>query len=137
MGYLSRISGTMNLSRELTHSEVVAVEKLLAGDPGSYWFGLDSWEDEEETPNGRVIAKSADSIVVAYDDSGKAYTALQELQVLISALPEDVTLSGQFRRIGEEAPDISRYALDEDGRSVIEETPRLVWPDGSEEPVRR
>lgn len=137
MGYYSSIQGEMSLSRELTHGEVVAIEKLQAGDPGSSWFELDVFENEEETPSGRVTAKSADSIIVAYEDSGKAYSALQELQVLISALPEDVTLSGQFYRTGEESPDVSRYVLEEDGRSVIEEEPRLVWPDGSEEPVRR
>lgn len=134
MGYYSRISGDMTLSRVLTHGEVIAVNNVIGC---SGWFELDVWEDEEETPNGRVIAKGADSIIVAFEDSGKAYRALEELQALIDALPEDVTVSGRFIRTGEEAPDISRYVPTANGRGVIEEKPVLRWPDGSEEQVRR
>lgn len=135
MGYLSHIHGSMSLSRELNHAEVKAVE--AATDPNG-WFGLDVWEDEEDTDTGRITAKSADAIIVTYDEGGKAYSALEELQKLINALPGDVGLTGSFRRTGEESPDVSRYVLKPtDPRTVIEEKPRLVWPDGSEEPVRR
>lgn len=135
MGYSSRFEGQMDLSRELTHAEVKAVEAVTDQDG---WFGLDVWEDEEDTDTGRLTARAADSIVVTYDDSGKAYSALEELQKLIDALPGDVGVTGGFRRTGEESPDVSRYVLKPtDPRTVIEEKPRLVWPDGSEEPVRR
>lgn len=129
MGYLSHIQGSMSLSRELNHAEVKAVE--AATDPDG-WFGLDVWEDEEDTDTGRITAKSADAIIVTYDEGGKAYSALEELQKLIN-----VGVTGLFRRTGEESPDVSRYVLKPtDPRTVIEEKPRLIWPDGSEEPVR-
>lgn len=139
MGYYSRLSGSLDLSRELTHAELRAMPKSEFSD--LWLFKFDVFEDEEDTDHGIVVVQSADSIVPAVEEGEgtKVYEAILQLQKLVNMLPIDVEVSGHIRREGERSPDVGRYVVTKvrgNERKVIEEEPRLVWPDGTSEPVR-
>lgn len=128
MGYLTRFTGYLNFSRPLKHGEVKQV-------PEGDLFGLDVWEDEEDTDDGRIIRKSAEGIEVKWEEPCKGYDSQEQLQNLIDALPADVEVRGEIRCDGEQTGDISRYVVRD--RKVISETPKLTWPDGTTEPAGR
>lgn len=131
MGYLTRFDGFLTFSRPLMHGEVHAVPD----DDDLYLFGLEVFEDEEETDQGRIISKASEGIEVKVDDRCKGYDCEEQLQRIINALPPDVVVRGEIRCDGEDTGDVSRLVVHD--RKVVREVPRLIWPDGSEERSRR
>lgn len=112
MGYNSRIKGSLQFTPELADVEDV---DALSND-----FNNLGWAGEFTTEGWDT-----------WHESGKLYdldTEVPELVGRLAALGSVAT--GTLLVIGEDPKDISRYVF-KDG-TVVHETVKVVWPDGTE-----
>lgn len=125
MGYYSQLSGEVTFSRALNRREAQALEPAL----GDNWnvYKLRREEEERETDEGTLTIVRVTGIELKYYSRVKAYEWERVLRGLINVLPEDVTASGCFERVGEESPDMERlYVV---GRAVVSVKPEIIWPE--------
>jgi hypothetical protein len=125
MGYYTRFSGEIRIDPPIPFEEIKdtefagrdtdvtlkCVEVPVEGVPGAY-------------------RRVAVAIVEANEFS--KYNAIPEVQWIIDRWGEGRRFTGRFDAKGEEPGDIWRLEI-HDGRAV-EVRPRIVWPDGTEEP---
>lgn len=129
MGYYTRFTGELTLSRPLNYTEIQAVGKV-----DDFELVLD--EAWEERPEGVLKAITAERIRVKDGDEIRAYNAEAQLSRMAAFVPRGVTLSGEIRGEGTDAGDVRRYVpqlLVNGGWRVREMKARLVWEDGHEE----
>lgn len=124
MGYLTRTLGEITFAPPLTHAETTA---WIVGRDDLFAFDINA--TETETPDGRLIAYSADRITCRYQNPAKAYNARRDLQAICDHV-KGRTFSGCILLLGEESGDVRRLVVDSRGE-VHEEKALLTWPDGS------
>lgn len=133
MGYSTRFTGEIRIDPPIPFEDIAGqgfsrverhgqtkdvalkvVEEPIPDDPGAY----------------RRLAVA----IVGLDGAFSAYEALPHAQEIVTRWGDGRTFSGRLDAKGDEAGDIWRLEI-HDGR-VVEVRPRIVWPDGSEEPQR-
>lgn len=68
-----------------------------------------------------------------WEDEARGYNIVDHVQEVINAHP-DHEFSGRLDCSGEESGDLWRLEVHD--RRAVRVQPRIVWPDGSEEPTR-
>ena len=124
MGYLSYISGEMTFSRPLKRDEA-AKARPFESDAWQY-YALTEEKETRETDDGTLIITRVTGIELLHTEQVKAYEWESRLRMIIEKLPDDVTVSGYFERIGEEQPDMERLYVK--GREVVSVRPTITWP---------
>src|SRR4051812_16240713 len=122
MGYYSTVSGEITFAPPLTWAEIQAAEN-----PNTSLFALRIDEEQEDTPGGVFVRKTASTIYPRYREEVKAYTVEADLEAVLRVTPGR-TFVGEFRVTGADG-DVQR-AFIEDGRVVVWDAV-LLWPDGS------
>lgn len=132
MGYYYRFSGHMDFSRELTFAEVTAMPEPAEDYPS---VELDTTSHRERTDEGWLERIGAVGIKLTEVEEDRGNTVMDDLAGIFKALPEDVTVTGEFRMTGEQSPDVSRIVVSAEGypNRIF---PQLRWPDGQVEDVR-
>jgi hypothetical protein len=110
MGYISSLSGSIELSRALTDAEAGAAVAAQDSDWDYFEIRANDWSTSLELTIGE----------------GKAYRIEEALNKVIEALPEDVTGSGYIEIVGEEQPDMWRLHVR--GRRVVHVDAVISWP---------
>lgn len=134
MGYNTSFTGEITITPPLPWSAINDSPYL----PGEAWDnGMDAKfkvaEETVDTDEGTLIRREAVAVVPVTDDAYKGYDIVDTLQGIVDAHPGH-TFGGYIRAEGEEAGDIWRLAV-VDGRAT-KVTPRIIWPDGTEEGAR-
>lgn len=134
MGYYTRFDGEIVITPPLPWSEVKDSPFVKAGEYGEVDRDckLRLVEETVETDEGTLIRKQAVAVVCTYTGQTKAYSIVEHLQELLDLHGEGRTFTGYLSAEGEESADLWRLAV-ENGRAAKIQ-PRIVWPDGSEEP---
>jgi hypothetical protein len=132
MGYITRFSGELAIEPPLTWAEIRDSD-----------FSPDHFEANRldvkirveevtvDTVEGQMIRRSGGALIPAYEDEMRGYDIVEHVQRFIDTYGPAHSLTGRFDCEGEEAGDIWRLVV-HDGRAV-KVTPRIVWPDGTEE----
>ena len=132
MGYTSYISGEITIRPPITWDELQDSPFTLTPERNEWdrltWLKLH--EEVVQTSEGILIRKVAVAIRPSEADELRVYDLDQDVQAIIDAHPGH-TFDGVMVVRGEQSPDIWRVRII-DGRAV-EERPRIVWPDGTEE----
>jgi len=129
MGYISSLEGEMEFSRPLTRKESAPL--ALAFEDNWNVFELITETETRETDEGELTVTKTYGVGLSMS-SAKAYEMARVLQEAITALPEDVKVTGYFERVGEEQPDMERlYVV---GRKVVVVQARITWdiPEGAQ-----
>lgn len=134
MGYTSYIAGEITIHPPIPWGDLQGSAFVRTPD-NKEWDRL-TWlrlvEDTVQTHDGTLIRKQAIAIRPSEADELRVRNLDREVQAIIDAHPGH-TFDGVLLVTGEESPDIWRVRI-VDGRAV-EERPRIVWPDGTEETV--
>jgi sugar phosphate isomerase/epimerase len=150
MGYISKVSGQLEFTRDITPSNPIeeitpevleAVAKLgfdinnLPLPPmGLSEAAIKEMEAHENLSYWFDI--SEDEADADDSESGKAYEIEEDIQEIIRIAREDgVTVNGTITIAGEEAGDIWRVVVTEN--KAQKEKIALTWPDGTTYPTRR
>lgn len=88
---------------------------------------------ERETDDGTLSVRSAVGLVTTWEDGARGYNIVAHVQEAINSYPGH-EFTGRLNCYGEESGDLWR--LEVHGRRAVKVEPRIVWPDGSEEPRR-
>lgn len=129
MGYTSSATGTITITPPLRWGDIKDSPYL----PGRVNHD-DNWRDVAyvvaettvDTDHGRLTTEVATGIgPVDPDESMKRYAFVAQLQELVSAHP-DRTFTGAVEFLGEDG---ERWRHVVRGGQVVEQKPRLVWPD--------
>jgi hypothetical protein len=125
MGYAARWTGQISITPPLSWAEIRSTRS-----PGLQDVKLRLDEQVEETPIGQNRIVMADAIVPITGGYYNGYAIEEQIQAVIDAHP-----SHEFTGIIEARPEDPdgtpwRYAVQ--GRRVVRQVPRLVWPDDSE-----
>ncbi len=127
MGYYSDLSGEVTFSRSLTVKEAKKVKEAQDSVWGYYELIQEAETREVDEGTLTVTRTTGLRLLEEVQSQCKAYEWKNMLRAMIEALPEDVTTSGYFERIGEESPDMERlYVI---GRRVVSVKPEIVWPE--------
>lgn len=133
MSYTSYLSGEIVIDPPIPWGELQGSQFVRTPD-NQEWDRL-TWlrlvEDTVETDDGTLIRKQAIAIRHAEADELRVRGLDRQVQEIIDAHGDGRTFDGVFLVRGEKSPDIWRVRII-DGRAV-EERPRIVWPDGTEE----
>ncbi|MFG3439894.1 DUF6205 family protein [Nonomuraea sp. NPDC047897] len=134
MGYTSRLSGEITINPPIPWGELQGSPFVRTPD-NDEWDRL-TWlrlvEDTVETDDGTLIRKQAIAIRPSEADELRVHGLDRDVQAIIDAHLGH-TFEGLMLVRGEESPDIWRVSV-QDG-CAVEERPRIVWPDGTEETV--
>lgn len=136
MGYYTVISGEIAISPHIPWDEL-KTSPFVEGGATEYVekdVALRVVEKVTETDEGTLTVRYADAVIPAGDDSVKAYGIVEHLQELIKLHGEGRAFTGRLDGEGEDAGDLWRLEV-HDGKAV-KVRPRIVWPDGTEEPQR-
>jgi hypothetical protein len=133
MGYTSYLSGEITIHPPIPWGELQDSPFVRTPDRNEWdrltWLRL--VEDTVQTDEGTLIRKQAIAIRPSEADELRVYDLGREVQAIIDAHGEGRTFDGILLVCGDESPDIWRVRII-DGRAV-EERPRIVWPDGTEQ----
>ena len=136
MGYHSHLEGEITINPPIPWSEVRDGDFVSASDREEWkrlvWLRLD--EETVQTDEGTLTRKQAVAIRVTTAGELRAGTLRPEVQEIVARHGKGRTFDGYILVRGEESPDIWRVAV-ENGEAV-EVYPRIIWPDGTEEPRR-
>jgi hypothetical protein len=91
-------------------------------------------EVHRDTDEGTVIARSAVALVSTWDHEARGYNIVAHLQEVVDAYPGHEFV-GRLDCAGENTGDLWRLEVHD--RRAVKVTPRIVWPDGTEEEVDR
>jgi hypothetical protein len=139
VGYYTRLSGGFNIEPPITYGEFIAAgyneEDLvtpkkdldLLGGHGELFFTIQ--RTRQKTTVGYKVDVTC-SRVDAYEDQMKCYGLSDSVKRLVVDFGRTHTFSGTVNAFGEEDGDIWRIKALVNGE-MIEEHPKLVWPDGS------
>lgn len=135
MGYITSFNGELAIEPPLNWAEVRTSR-----------FGPDQFErngkdvkirvQEEtvDTADGQLIRRQGVAIIPAYEDEMRGHNIVDHVQEFLYECAGHHTLTGRLDCEGEDAGDLWRLEI-HDGRAV-KVTPRIVWPDGTEQVVR-
>jgi hypothetical protein len=134
MGYINRFDGELTIEPALTWAEV----RDSAFSPDNFEASrldvkIRVEQTEEDTDDGLVIRRSGVALIPAYEDEMKGSNIVEHVQRFIDENPAHI-IGGRLDCEGEEAGDLWRLEV-HTGRAV-KVTPRIIWPDGSEQIVR-
>lgn len=134
MGYTSYLSGEITIDPPIPWGELQ--RSLFVPTPERNEWDRLAWlrvvQETEEIDEGTLIRREAVAIRPSEADELRAHGLAADVQAIIDAHGHGRTFSGFIFVRGAESPDIWRVAV-EDGRAV-EVRPRIIWPDGTEEP---
>lgn len=88
---------------------------------------------ERETPDGTLTVRTAVALVPTWEDEARGYDIVDHVQQVVDAYPGH-EFTSRLDCAGEETGDLWRLEVHD--RQAVKVTPRIVWPDGSEEPSR-
>ncbi len=125
MGYYSYLTGEMTFSRSLKRDEATKA-RPPESDPWQF-YKLTEEKETRETYEGTLTITRVTGTELIHTDQVKAYEWESRLRMIVEKLPDDVTVSGYFERIGEEQPDMERLYVK--GREVVSVRPTIMWPE--------
>ncbi len=127
MGYLTTVTGRLNITPPLTAKEL----RDLPDDFGVLAVYVET--AERDTDDGVLTVRTGTAVVPAYEDSVKAY----EWHENVTRAVEAVTAAGAGHAVagvlyvaGEDQGNVQRAVVT--GSVVVFEKARLVWPDGAD-----
>jgi hypothetical protein len=135
MGYVTRFNGEITITPPIPWGQIKDSPFLPdAAKTGGkdIMFRID--QVERDTDDGTLIVRSAVALVSTWDDEARGYNIVEHVQQVVDAHPGH-EFGGRLDCYGEETGDLWR--LEVRGRRAVRVEPRIVWPDGSEEPTRR
>jgi len=132
MGYYTRITGRFTITPPLTlddlqDSDFTPERGRRAGRDLEFFF----LDEPVTTEMGTMLVRTA-AALQPLSSPTKAYRIIEDVQDFLDSHPGHV-LTGRLDCRGEEAGDLWR--LEVHGGRAVKVTPRIVWPDGSEEPA--
>lgn len=115
MGYNSHFTGEITIDPPLIWQEILGLAfREPEEDYGTLRLVIE--KVKEQTPEGTLVRKTANTIEPGSEDEFKGYDALEVLQRYVDALP-DHTFSGYILREGEDSGDIARMIV-KDGKAI-------------------
>lgn len=133
MSYTSYLDGEITFDPPIPWSELQESPFIRTPERNEWdrlvWLRM--VEEPVQTGEGTLIRKQAIAIRPSEADELRVYGLDRDVQAIIDAHGEGRTFAGVLLVRGEKSPDIWRVRI-VDGRAV-EERPRIVWPDGTEE----
>lgn len=90
-------------------------------------------EEAVDTAEGRLYRRSAVALVSTWDDEARGYNIVEHLQEAVDAFPGH-EFTGRLDCAGQETGDLWRLEVHD--RHAAQVRPRIVWPNGDEEPTR-
>lgn len=137
MGYTTTFRGEIAITPPITwaaaaRSPFLPERARSQSDPRDLRFRID--RDEREDPDGNVlIVRKAVALVSTWEAYARGYNIVEHLQEALNAFP-DHEFTGRLDCEGEDTGDLWRLEVHD--RRAVKVTPRIVWPDGSEQVVR-
>src|SRR6266702_286980 len=131
MGYYSRLTGSIKINPPLTAAELREHSWLTKPEPLTVFVSV--VKKRVDTDTGYTVTLAGSEIVPTTEDELNVNHLQTELEG-IAAIPGH-SFDGYIYAYGEEQGDIWRITI-RDGQ-VVEEKPKVVWPDGTEHEVGR
>ena len=128
MGYNTRLEGSIKITPPLSAAELREHPEVSNSDVRS--VAVPVVKQRKDTDDGYTVVLEGREIVPTTEEDHKAYGLLDELRQYVTFYPGH-TYSGYIYCYGEEQGDIWRVSI-KDGK-VLEERPKIVWPDGTEQ----
>ena len=126
MGYLTSLSGYLNIEPPLTYAEFKGSPfTSFETDDGADILALTVEEHDVETVEGTLTVKTATAIE-PYEDSVKAYDIEEKLQRIVDAFPGHA-FTGCIEGDGQDQGDVWRLYV-RNGR-VVKIEPTITWPE--------
>jgi len=131
MGYETRVTGMITVDPPFTAPEIRHIKTLgIHGD-----VKLRIAEQSADTEYGEMISRTGKGIIPAHEGAWSYYYLAEDITKIIDGVAglagaPDHRYGGHLKCVGEDG-DISRVVI-RDG-TVVAETPKLLWPDGTEE----
>lgn len=137
MSYTSYLTGEITFDPPIPWSELQD-SPFICTPKRNEWDRL-VWlrmvEEPVQTDEGTLIRKQAVAIRPSEGDELRAHGLCAEVQQIVAKHGKGRTFESFILVRGEESPDLWRVTV-QDGKAV-EVVPRIVWPDGTEEPPCR
>ena len=131
MGYYSYVNGGAHITPSIPEKDWPDDWK----EAGEGYFVLVDIEGDEDLKvvNGRLTVVGTNPgytrVDFRWEDNGKFYDISDQMQGLFDWTQRHKSkIVGSFTRTGEEAPDYQRWRFE--GDQMLDETPKLVWPNG-------
>lgn len=132
MSYDIRFSGEIRIDPPIPADEVLSAGFIEPGRYGDRDVAVKVAEvPVDDTPGAyrRLVVAIVPSM-----SSYTAYDAVEHVQEIVSRWGEGRTFTGRLEGAGEEAGDLFRIEIQ--AGVAVEVRPRIVWPDGTEEPTQ-
>lgn len=134
MGYITHFEGELQIEPPLIWAEIqtsrFAPERA---EDGRMDVKIRIAEVEANTAEGVMIRPSGVALIPTYEDDMRGYDIVDHVQQFLDENPEH-QLVGRLDCRGEETGDLWRLEIQ--GRRATKVQPRIVWPDGTEEPLQ-
>lgn len=128
MGYNTRLEGSIKIIPPLSAAELREHPEVSNSDSRS--VAVPVVKQRKDTDEGYTVVLEGREITPTTDEEHKAYGLIDELCDYANFYPGH-EYSGYIYCYGEESGDIWRVSI-KDGK-VLEERPKIVWPDGTEQ----
>lgn len=136
MGYVTQFNGEISIHPPIPWAQIkdspFLPEAARNNRGKDIMFRVEQFE--RETPDGTLTVRTAVALVSTWEDEARGYSIVEHVQEAVNAYPGH-KFTGRLDCAGEETGDLWR--LEVHGRQAVKVTPRIVWPDGSEEPTAR
>jgi hypothetical protein len=126
MGYNTRVTGEITITPPIPWHEVESGPFTGTGREHRD-VNLRLREEIVRVDGDRLVRRTADAVVPAFEDSYRAYDVVPHLQELIDAYGAGREFAGRLEGEGEDSLDVWRLVV-RDGRAVLV-TPVITWPD--------
>lgn len=113
MGYSTDFQGKLSFTRELTASELLRVKEVYGEDRRQH----PEWKIPDDTFCYVAFQLTDDLTGIEWDGGEKTYGAVEQVNFILTRLPEGVSLTGSFYAQGEEIGDVW-YLRIQEGRAV-------------------
>jgi len=136
MGYRSSLRGRIRIEPPVP-AKVLAQSRFMPGDTYPQTSVVyDVQTVVRETDEGELTVRRVAGLVCPYEEEAKHYAVAEELCDIAAELPAGHAMVGELIRVGEENPDVERFRMAGDGRTVLVEQARVLWSDGTEFDLR-
>lgn len=126
MGYTTRVTGEITITPPIPWHEVE--NGPFTGTSREHRdVNLRLCEEIVRVDGDRLLRRTADAVVPAFEDSYKAYYIVEHLQELIDQYGQGRTFAGRLDGEGSDAGDMWRLVV-RGGRAVLVQ-PTITWPD--------